>query len=181
MRMKMLSIFAMAFFVASGIQVSSAAPQENPCSIPPDLQREIATTHPGARIVSAIDLDRDDRKFFEADHGNSCPGAVKVDFYGDGKPTLALVLIVKDGTKQQTELIVAHLLDDRWKIGHLDTGGPGQYAPVVWSQPSGTYRDVHGKKTIRTTRPVIVFCKYEAWSILYAWTEKGLSKIWIAD
>ncbi len=181
MQVKISTIIAVAFFLLLDIQFSSAVPQENTCSVPPDLQREIANTHPGAKIVSALDLDEDDRKFFEADHKNGCPGVVKVDFYGDGKPALALVLIVKDGTKSQTELVLAHLVGKGWKLRRLDTGGPGQYAPVVWSQAPGTYQDVHGNKTLRATRPVIVFCKYEAWSILYAWTEKGLSKIWIAD
>ena len=34
--------------------------------------------------------------------------------------------------------------------------------------PTGEYGDVYGKKTIRATRPVIVFTKYEACGILYA-------------
>ncbi|MGA9594450.1 MAG: hypothetical protein WBS18_15230, partial [Candidatus Acidiferrales bacterium] len=53
--------------------------------------------------------------------------------------------------------------------------------PVVWSQPPGEYRDVYGKKTIRATNQVIVFCGYESWAILYAWTGKEVEKIWISD
>ena len=174
-------ILAMAFLITLVIEFSFAADPGDTCSVPAELQHEIVSIYPGARIVSFSDLDSDDKKFFEADHGNACPGRVDVDFYGDGKPTLALVLITRGKNKVQTELAVANLIDKKWELRHLDTGGPSQYAPVVWSEPAGTYRDIHGRKTIRASRPVIIFSKYEAWSILYAWTDKGLSKIWIAD
>jgi len=127
------------------------------------------------------DLEEDDRGFFQADHGSSCPGLVSVDFFGDGKRTLALVLIPKGGLNQYTKLVVAHYAGERWRMTLLDTGGPSPYAPVVWSEPPGEYRDVYGSKKIRTTRSAIVFCKYEAWSILYAWTGNKVNKIWLSD
>jgi hypothetical protein len=135
MQWRTLKIFAVAFLVAFCIEFCSAASQEGKCSVPAELQHEIASVYPGARIVSFSDLEGDDRKFFEADHGDACPGWVNVDFYGDAKPTLALALIKGDKTKPKTELVVAHLIDKKWRLRHLDTGGPGQYAPVVWSEP----------------------------------------------
>jgi hypothetical protein len=54
--------------------------------------------HSGAKLVRLSDLS-DDLGLFQKDHGNACPGLVNVDFYGDGKPTLALVLIAKDGAR----------------------------------------------------------------------------------
>ncbi len=157
------------------VQGAAAAPQNRQCDLPQDLQREIPSKYPGRKLVTLSDLQEDDRAFFQKDHGNSCPGLVKVDFYGDGKPTLALVLI----TKENSELIVAHQVDENWRSTVLATGGPS--VPVVWSLPPGKYPDVYGDKTIRATRPVIVFFKYEAWGILYAWTGKAINKIWIAD
>jgi hypothetical protein len=180
-RLQRLAITVTALCLLISVEVLGAAPPNDTCNLPQDLQREIVSKYPGARLVSLADLEEDDRKFFQADHKDSCPGLVGVDFYGDGKPTLALVLIPKGGINQPTELIIAHQAGDRWRTTILDTGGPSPYAPVVWSQPPGEYRDVYGKKTIRATRPVIVFCKYESWSILYSWTGKDVSKIWIAD
>ncbi len=181
MRLQRLAITVTALCLLISVEVVRAAPSNVACNLPQDLQREIASKYPGARLVSLADLEEDDRKFFQADHNNSCPGFASVDFYGDGKPTLALVLIPKGGVNQPTELMLAHQVGERWRIALLGTGGPSPYAPVVWSQPPGEYRDVYGNKTIRATRPVIVFCKYEAWSILYAWTGKDITKIWIAD
>jgi len=157
------------------VQAATAAPQNGECNLPSDLQGEIATKYPGRKLVTLSDLQEDDRGFFQKDHGNSCPGLVKVDFYGDGKPTLALVLITKDNS----ELIVAHQLGDSWKTAVLGKGGPN--VPVVWSLPPGEYTDVNGNRKIRASRPVIVFLQYEAWGILYAWTGDAVKKIWIAD
>lgn len=168
--------------VAAGTLVQTSAAQTSEgCRLPDDLQREVASKYPGAKLIELSDLEEDDKKFFQSDHANNCPGMVKVDFYGDGKPTLALVLIPKNGTKEPTKLVVAHHTGGRWLITMLETGGPTPIAPVVWAQPPGEYQDVYGNKTIRATNPAIVFCKYEAWAILYAWTGKNVSKIWLMD
>ena len=94
----------------------------------------------------------------------------------------ALVLTRNDGKTEQTELVVAHRVREQWRMAVLDTGGNASpYAPVVWSQPPGKYQDVYGEKTVRATWPVIVFCKYESWAILHAWTGRGIAKIWLSD
>jgi hypothetical protein len=174
-------LIALAVLVFGRLNPATASPQTSAaCVLPGDLQREVAAKYPTAKLIELSDLEEDDRKFFQSDHGNSCPGVVKLDFYGDGKPTFALVLIPRGGTNAPTKLVVAHE-DGKWLITPLDTGGPIPNAPVVWSQPPGEYHDVYGDKNIRATKPVIVFCKYEAWAILYAWTGKRVSKIWLAD
>ncbi len=174
--------FAIAVLACSTFaEATSAAQTSEACALPQDLQREVAGKYPTAKLIELSDLEEDDRKFFQSDHDNSCPGVVKVDFFGDGKPTFALVLIPRSGDKEPTKLVVAHQDDGKWVITPLDTGGPSPDSPVVWSLPPGEYRDIYGDKTIQATKPVIVFCKYEAWAILYAWTGKGVSKIWLMD
>jgi hypothetical protein len=180
MRLKSLLICALSLYTFASIHTVTAASSNDACDLPKDLQREIASKYPRKTVVTLADLQDDDRGFFQADHDNNCPGLVKVDFYGDGKPTLALVLIGKDEAKESAILVVAHQVEATWNITMLATGGPT--VPVVWSLPPGEYRDVYGKKTIRATRPVIVFTKYEAWGILYAWTNNNkVAKIWISD
>lgn len=104
---------------------------------------------------------------------------VDVDFYGDRKPTLALVLIVNSGGSLSTELVVAHEVAQKWKTVSMDTAK--STIAVVWSEPPGKYEDVFGEKKIRATRPVIVFCEYNAWAILYASTGRRVDKIWLRD
>jgi hypothetical protein len=147
---------------------------------PQGLQREIAIKYSGAKLVRLSNLDQDDRGFFQKDHGDACPGLVKADFYGDGKPTLALVLITKGGKGKKAELVLAHRVGGRWATRMLDTANAAPL-PVVWSQPPGKYRDVYGTKEIRATRSVIIFAGYESWAILYAWTDNEITKIWLRD
>lgn len=179
--MRLTTIPVIAFCLLVGSQVLVAAGSTDPCSLPADLQHEISAKYPGATVVGLSDLEKDDRVFFEKDHDDACPGLVKVDFYGDGRQTLALVLNRKNGAQEHTELVVAHHVGDQWKIAEVGTGGASPYAPVVWSQPPGQYKDIEGEKTVRATRPVIVFSKYESWAILYAWTGGRISKIWLQD
>lgn len=176
-RLKSLAISASCLFVL--VQVAAAGPSNDACALPKDLQREVASKYPGKKVVTLADLQDDDKGFFQKDHNDSCPGLVKVDFYGDGKPTLALALIGNSEGKDSSVLVVAHQIDVAWNISTLGTGGPN--APVVWSQPSGKYQDVYGNKSIRATRPVIVFCQYESWAVLYAWSGHGVAKIWLSD
>ena len=158
-----------------GVRTEAGSSQSEKCNPPQDLQHEIATKYRGWKIATLADLDEDDRGFFQKDHGDACPGLVSVDFYGDAKPTLAMVLITND----KSELIVAHQVAGLWKTAVLGTGGPS--VPVVWALPPGKYSDVYGRKAIQATRSVIVFFRYESWGILYAWSGNAVSKIWIAD
>jgi hypothetical protein len=147
--------------------------------LPVDLEKEMSTRYPGARVVTLGDMVEDDRGFFQKDHGEACPGLVAVDFYGDSKPTLAIVLITGEGEKRGTKLVVAHKVDKNWQATLIETAGAS--APAVWSMPRGEYTDIYGKKTIKASRPVIVLCRYESWATLYAWSGTKVEKIWIAD
>jgi hypothetical protein len=113
------------------------------------------SVYPGRVLVSLADLGDDDRALFQKEHDNSYPGLVNVDFYGDGKPTLALALTTKDDPKGKTELVLAHQLAASWETTTLETTDGA--AQVIWSEKPGEYKDVYGEKKIRATRPVIIF------------------------
>jgi len=178
MRLK-VNVLLVASCLLASVRVSAAEQATDPCSLPQTLQREVAHKYPGARLVTLNDLAQDDRSLFQKDHGNDCPGLVNVNFYGDGKPTLALVLIVNTGTTVTAKLVVAHELAQKWETALLEKAE--STIPVVWSQGPGEYEDVYGEKKLRVTRPGIVFCEYYAWEILYAWTGSRVDKIWLRD
>ena len=124
------------------------------------------------------DLSEDDKQLFQKGHAEGCPGLVKVDFYGDGKPTFALALTTKIQSYPRTKLVLAHRVGADWEVAILGKAdGP---IPVVWSQEPGEYKSVYEKR-IRATRPVIVFCGYSSWAVLYAWTNNRVAKIWLRD
>jgi hypothetical protein len=178
-RMKSLALSTVGFCWFVLVQTTAATSLQRACDLPPGLDREIVSKYPGKTLVTLTDLSEDDRHLFQKDHGGQCPGLVNVDFYGDGKPTWALVLIGKVGSKSKAELVVAHKVREAWETTLLDTAQDS--APVVWSQGPGQYQDVYGKKKIRALGPVIVFCGYNSWAIVYAWTDKEVAKVWIRD
>jgi hypothetical protein len=161
------------------ISAGTAMAQSDSCELPGTLKTVIATRYSDAKLVTSEDLAKEDKDLFQKDHGNDCPGLVNVDFYGDGKPTFALVLIVGRGAKESAELVVAHQVEQKWETVLLDTAESS--VPVAWRQGPGEYEDVYGEKKIRATRPVIVFCGYNSWAILYAWTGGKISKLWLRD
>ena len=152
---------------------------QDSCRIPSSLASALATKYPDARVMTLNDLPQQDREFFEKDHGPDCPGLIRVNFYGDGKATWALVLIIREMQKQDAQLVIAHEIAGGFEFTPLDNAN--QESAVVWRLGPGTYADIETAKTIRAAHPVIVFAGYESWAILYAWNGKRVEKIWLAD
>jgi hypothetical protein len=157
--------------------LQSVSVGQDSCKVPHALAAALGKKYSAALVVRLKDLSPEDRELFEKDHGTDCPGLVSVDFYGDGKPTWALVLIPEG--KQNAELVVAHASGDGFEITKLDDAN--QKTAVVWRQPQGVYRDLQADKTIRAAHSVIVFAGYESWAVLYAWTGKHVEKVWLSD
>jgi hypothetical protein len=148
------------------------------CQAPSTLGEEISKRFPGTHIVTAADLEEYNRKLFRKDQGTRCPGLIKVNFFGDGKPTWAFVLISEANPKRKAQLVVAHLVDAGWEMRALETTDG---TPVVWREGPGKYGGMSEPTTIRAKYPVIVFCGYGSWAILYSWTGKEVIKTWISD
>jgi len=177
-RLRSMALSAVGFCLLVFVQVTTARSSDDACGLPNDLQSIVEGKYPGAKVVTLSDLNEDDRELFQKDHGDACPGLAKVDFYGDGKPTLALALTTKGKARRSTKLVLAHNSGTAWETTTLDTAdGP---APVVWSEGPGEYIGVYQHK-IRAKTPVIVFCGYSSWAVLYAWTNNRVAKIWLSD
>jgi hypothetical protein len=155
-----------------------ARPSTN-CVLPDGLREEVAAKYSGTHVLTLADLSEYDKRLFRKDHGARCPGLVRVNFYGDGKPTWAFVLTVGEKSDRTVELIVARQLGGTWDIRSLaKTTGSG----VVWRQAPGKYEGMYdGEKTIIATRPVIVLCGYGSWEVVYAWTGSSVEKVWLSD
>ena len=177
-RLKPIAVPAAWFYLFVFVHVAAAGPSGEACDLPKDLQSIVEGKYPRTKVVSLSDLSEDDKQLFQKGHADSCPGLVKVDFYGDGKPTFALALTAKSEANPRTKLVLAHRVGANWEIAILDKAhGPIQ---VVWSEKPGEYKGVYQKK-IRATRPVIVFCGYSSWAVLYAWTNNRVARIWLRD
>lgn len=177
MRLKSVLICAVSLYLFAANQLTAA---QSRCALPAGLSEAISKKYLGASVVALTDLDEYNRKLFQKDHGTRCPGLVKVNFYGDGKPTWALVLKVGEGSKRKAELVLARRLGDDWEVRSLDSSDTAPM-PVVWRQGPGKYDGMSEPTTIRAKNPVIVLCGYGSWAILYAWTGKEVEKTWISD
>ena len=148
------------------------------CVTPASLQTVISQRYPAFHIVTQQDLEAYDRKLFRHDFGARCPGLVQVNFYGDGTPTWAVVLISGDNPHRKAELVVAHRAALEWELRSLESTDGN---PVVWRDSPGKYDDVYGEKTIRAAYPVIVFVGYGSWAVLYSWTGKEVVDVQLSD
>jgi len=176
-RFRSMLVVAMSLYLFFANQPVFASPGDT-CALPSSLRDELSKKYPESRLVGLADLTEYDRKLFQKDHGTHCPGAAKVNFYGDGKPTWALVLISGEDTKRKAELVVGRQVEGRWELRSLEaTDG----TPVVWREGPGKYDGFYGDKTIQAKRPVIVFCGLESWAIVYIWTGKKVEKVQVSD
>lgn len=178
MRLNSVLICLVNVWLLGSSQAEAASPAKDACTFPAGLRDEISRKYPGTRVVGFDDLTDFQRKLFNEHHKSQCPGFVKVDFYGDGKPTWALVLISGESPKRKAELVVARRVGERWETRSLDTTDG---TPVVWREGPSKYDDLYGKKTIRARSPVIVFCGLGSWAVVFVWTGKDVEKVQIDD
>src|SRR5688572_26869767 len=93
--------------LVSGFGGNLHAQDKSPCRPSGSLSSEIDRLFPGYSVVTQRDLRRGDRSRFRADHKDSCPGLVSFNFFGSGKPTFALALFRREGSKLDVKLLVA--------------------------------------------------------------------------
>jgi len=143
--LKTLLLCASILYLLSGFPAVANDQTKDSCALPPGLGEEISKDYANTKLVSLADLDEHDRKLFQKEHGNRCPGLMRVDFYGDGKPTWALALIAGENPKRRAQLVVARQTDRGWETRTLETTDG---TPVIWRMKPGRYTDVYGKRRL---------------------------------
>jgi len=160
--------------------VAAAKPPQSRCDYPSGLHDEISRKYPDTSLVSLADLTDYSRELFRKEHDTHSPGLVRVNFYGDGKPTWALVLVGKKAEGRKAQLIVARQIGEDWETRLLQVADAAP-VPVVWREGPGKYEGMSEPGKILARNPVVILCGYGSWSILYAWTGKDVVKLQITD
>jgi len=153
------------------------------CKLPSSLLGQIGELHRGYSVITENALRKNDRSRFRSDHGMSCPGFVKINFYGNELPTYGLALAKRDGKNVQAKLLVATQAEkatNKWNMVEIDSAS-STAIPVIWTEAPGEYKDVHGEKAIRAKHSVLLFVEYESWAIAYAWNGTKVEKVWLSD
>jgi len=172
------SVTSLCLFIF--VQLAAAKPPQSRCDYPPDLHDEISRKYPDTSLVSLADLSEYSRKLFQKEHGNRCPGLVRVNFYGDARPTWALLLVEKKAAERKAQLVVARQIGKDWETRLLQVADAAP-VPVIWREGPGTYEGMSEPMKILAQNPVVILCGYGSWSILYAWTGKDVVKLQITD
>jgi hypothetical protein len=157
--------------------------EESQCKPPASLARQIGERFAGYTIVGIKAMRPGDRSRFRAEHPNSCPGLVKLDFYGTGMPTYGVALTKRQRKQVLLKVVVATRTEktNGWNLRELDEATNLVAPPAIWAEPPGEYKDVREKKIIRATHPVLLAAQYEAWAIAFSWDGTQIQKVWITD
>jgi hypothetical protein len=112
------------FLAAALCSTLALAGTDGACALQKDLGQQVAAKYPEMAVVTLNDLVDDDRAFFVKDHKGVCPGFVNVDVYGDGRPTVAILLVSKR-TKPNAKLVIARRIGTQWAFRLLASDGVG--------------------------------------------------------
>src|SRR5438094_9160816 len=91
-RLKPRAVSTVWFYLFVFVHVAAAGPSSDACDLQKGLQSIVEGKYPETKIVSLSDLSEDDRQVLQKDHAGSSPGVMKVAFYGEVRPILALAL-----------------------------------------------------------------------------------------
>lgn len=166
-----------------GWHSSTSANGNSGCQLPRALEEQIGKEYRGFSVVSSKMLRARDRTLYRAEHRSSCPGLVRLDFYGTGADTYGLSLAKREEKKVLWKLLVATArgTDGNWQIREVDEANNLVAPPAIWKEPAGKYEDVHGKEAIEAKHAVLLAVQYQAWAIAYAWTGERVGKVWVSD
>ena len=151
---KPLQLFIIVLVI---INISSCSHIKGTCTVPKTLHNKIIEKYSNYEIVTLKHLIEEDRLTFQKEHSTDCPGLVKLNFWGNGKPTFAILLINSLISKPKYQLIIAtNYGEDKWELKTVDNADT-TVSPVIWSESSGEYRDVWQENKIIAKYPVILF------------------------
>ncbi len=150
-----------------------------PCALTAGLGCEIGHRYPEYRVLDITMLRSDDRKLFTHDSPGQCPGVARLQFFGDRKKAVAVLLWKQE--KGEGYLVVGREQGgDRWEVMEVSKLG-GSFPPVIWPEPPGEYADWNGTRKMKVKWPAIHLVQYEAWSKLFAWDGSKIVMLQMTD
>ncbi len=121
------------------MMLGATASTADPCANPPAAAIAYLKAHPGWKILSAADLQPDDRSLWTHVHKNLCPGMAEVDFDGSGNKYVALTVIRPDKDWFIETIVILRDGNDRLDVHTLWHDEPGY--DVIWRFGPTTVQD----------------------------------------
>ena len=136
----------------------------------------------GWRVVSLVDLPKDDRELWEREHGGQCPGAVVGKLTGDGRVSYALALLQNGpGGKMLEQLVVMFSAGRQFSRITLVKPTAVISPFVVWVAPPGKYSGVDGTPPVRIPHDSFVYEKMEATARQFFYRNGGFRSLLTAE
>jgi hypothetical protein len=155
--MKHYALLATAILVFSVMLECPCFAEQRVCEprLPLAIQRVLQIKYPDFEVLTASDLNPDDRETWSNAYPHGCPGTVSGKFKGDS--TEFAVALVRRGKDQGKFMVV---LFSPSKEGAMSEALYSESAqanlPVIRKAPPGKYDDVDGKAHLRASRDVIL-------------------------
>lgn len=155
-------------------------------ALPAALVQILEKKYPGWNLVNFEDLGPTGADFFRKDaelypekNPTDCPGATRVDLYGDGREVYAFVLKQESITRVKSKLLLSEINKSKhWTIRTLMDDECGCAVRTI---PSGEHRDVIKGNTIKSQGEAVLYIKYEAYTIVFAWTGEKIERVYVQD
>lgn len=157
----------------------------DPCAelLPSSLSAMLQARYEDWRLVTRFMLMPSDLDLYERDHGASCPGAVRLDFYGKPARQYGVVLMSDASGRRQACLLVAEeSAKDRWRIREIERID-SEATPVVYSMPPGRHQGFREEqpRLLTARHEALILAWYEKVAVLYAWNGSRVEELWISD
>lgn len=175
----LLTAFTIVLVNACILEARQPSTEECTAVLPKSVENLMRKTFRQWEIVSEKllgGLPPDYRK----ERPTGCPGVLRLDLYGDGRPVFAILIMREIQNGWQTKLLLAEQeshkkwkLQTIWEANDVD----GVLLPVPPGEDSDIWRDV----TIRGTGEGILYIKYEAYAIVFRWTGQSIEHVYVMD
>ena len=181
-RVLAISAIVAMFLFDDAAQANDACPH----ALPAPLLEILKTEYPDWKLVDLEDLGSEGADFYRKDadvypekNPTGCPGAARVDLYGDGQHAYALVLKRESNNRVKSKLLLSEI--DKSKKWVSRTLMDDECVCAVRTIPPGEHTDVIKGNTIKSRGEAILYIKYEAYAIVFAWTGQKIERVYVQD
>jgi hypothetical protein len=134
---------------------------------------------PDWKILTASDLSPDDRKLWDENYQDKCPGIIEGNFVVTH--SFAVSLIRRDKVSLMQTLVLLEPSRGGYVLHTLGKASKTEVPNIILKFPPGTYKDAEQVRSVRTKFDGIAYIKLEAAGTLYYKTGQGFQSLEISE
>jgi hypothetical protein len=134
---------------------------------------------PDWKVVTVSDLSPDDRKLWDENYQDKCPGIIEGNFAVTH--SFAVSLIRRDNASLLQTLVLLEPSTGGYVLHRLGKASKTEVPNILLKFPPGTYKDAEQVRSVRTKFDGIAYVKLEAAGTLYYKTGQGFQSLEISE